>query len=290
MSDDVSLLGPAEIRRLAADLDVLPTKRHGQNFVIDPNTVRRIVSVAGVQPGEQVLEVGPGLGSLTLALLERGARVTAVEIDERLAAELPNTVAAHVAPGQDSSLAVLAGDAMQVSVTNEPTALVANLPYNVAVPILLHLWQSVASLQRATVMVQLEVAERLVAEPGSRVYGVPSAKLAWWCEAAISGRIGRRVFWPEPRVDSALVSMTRREPPSLSTATRSAVFELVNAAFSQRRKMIRSALAPLAGGRLEQACAAAGVDPTSRAERLDIGAYARLADALAESAESPGSP
>lgn len=289
MSDGVSLLGPAEIRRLADELDVRPSKRRGQNFVIDANTVRRIASVAAVEPDEHVLEVGPGLGSLTLALLQRGARVTAVEIEPRLADALPSTVAAHAPPERAAALTVLAGNALDVAVPGSPTVFVANLPYNVAVPVLLHAWRTVPTLERAVVMVQLEVAERLTAAPGSRVYGVPSVKLAWYCRAELAGRIGRQVFWPEPRVDSALVSMTSHEPPPHRRADADLVFSLVNAAFGQRRKMLRSALAPLVAS-APDVFAAAGVDPTSRAERLDIGDFTRLAEALASRAGGPIAP
>jgi 16S rRNA (adenine1518-N6/adenine1519-N6)-dimethyltransferase len=274
------LLGPADVRLLADRLGIRPAKQRGQNFVIDPNTVRRIVATADVGAGEQVLEVGPGLGSLTLGLLGAGAVVTAVEIDHALASGLPDTVAEY-APERAGSLTVVDGDALRVELSGEPTALVANLPYNVAVPVLLHLWESVPSLRRALVMVQLEVAERLAAGPGSRVYGVPSVKAAWYSDVRKAGNIGRTVFWPAPNVDSALLLMTRRDPPT-TTVDREQVFEVVDAAFGQRRKMLRSSLAPLAPeGAAEQALVAAGVDPTTRAERLTVGEFARIAESLA---------
>jgi 16S rRNA (adenine1518-N6/adenine1519-N6)-dimethyltransferase len=272
-------LGPADVRLLADRLGVQPTKRRGQNFVVDPNTVRRIVTVAGVRAGQRVLEVGPGLGSLTLGLLAAGAHVTAVEVDPALAAGLPLTVAEY-APGHVDALEVVSGDALRVAVPGDPEALVANLPYNVAVPVLLSLWRRLPGLHHALVMVQLEVAERLAARPGFKAYGVPSVKAAWFADVRLAGHVGRSVFWPVPRVDSALVLMTRRPPP-VAQAGRERVFAVVDAAFGQRRKMLRSALSGVGpGGRAERAIAAAGVDPTTRAERLDIADFARIADAL----------
>ncbi|MDX6307901.1 MAG: rRNA (adenine1518-N6/adenine1519-N6)-dimethyltransferase [Nocardioidaceae bacterium] len=274
------LLGPADVRLLASRLALRPTKKRGQNFVTDPNTVRRIVSTAGVLPGESVLEVGPGLGSLTLGLLAAGGVVTAVEIDDGLAAALGQTVAEY-APAQAAALTVVRADAMRTRVDSAPTALVANLPYNVAVPVLLHLWEVQPSLRRALVMVQLEVAKRLVAGPGSRVYGVPSVKLSWYASARLAGVIGRSVFWPAPHVDSALVAMERRDPP-VTTVDRERVFEVVDAGFGQRRKMLRSSLAALASPRsAEQVLLAAGVAPTERAERLTIEDFGRIAGHLA---------
>ena len=274
------LLGPADVRLLAERFGIRPAKQRGQNFVIDPNTVRRIVATAGIAEEEQVLEVGPGLGSLTLGLLGAGARVTAVEVDHALASGLHET-AAEYAPGQSGRLAVVDGDALRVDIPGEPTALVANLPYNVAVPVLLRLWESVPTLRRALVMVQLEVAERLAAGPGSRVYGVPSVKAAWYSDVRKVGNIGRTVFWPAPNVDSALLLMTRREPPQTAVG-RERVFEVVDAAFGQRRKMLRSSLAGLApAGSAARALVAAGVDPTTRAERLTVADFARIADQLA---------
>lgn len=273
------LLGPADVRLLADRLGVRPSKRRGQNFVIDPNTVRRIVSVADVGPGDVVLEVGPGLGSLTLGLLGTGAEVTAVEIDGALADGLRATVAEY-APALVGHLTVVHEDALRARLQTAPTMLVANLPYNVAVPVVLHVLATQPSLRRALVMVQLEVAERLTAPPGSRVYGVPSVKAAWYADVRMSGGVGRQVFWPAPNVDSALVSMERREPPA-STVGRQRVFTVVDAAFGQRRKMLRSSLSGLApSGVAERALLAAGVDPTERPERLTVADFARIADAL----------
>ncbi|TNY37241.1 16S rRNA (adenine(1518)-N(6)/adenine(1519)-N(6))-dimethyltransferase RsmA [Thermomonospora catenispora] len=279
MGDSQVLLGPADIRRLAARLGVRPTKTLGQNFVIDANTVRRIVRSADLDPGDVVIEVGPGLGSLTLALLEQGHRVVAVEIDPVLAEALPQTVAAR-APGRADRLTVVHDDALRVTSVPgpEPTALVANLPYNVAVPVVLHLLAAFPSLRRGLVMVQAEVADRLVAEPGGKVYGVPSVKLAWYAEARRAGPVGRAVFWPVPNVDSGLVAFTRREPP-VPGVPREEVFAVVDAAFAQRRKTLRAALAGWAGSAeaAERVLRAAGVDPRARGEALDIGAFARIA-------------
>ena len=272
------LLGPAEIRRLADRLGIRPTKTLGQNFVHDPNTVRRIVRAAGLAPGEPVLEVGPGLGSLTLALLEAGHPVTAVEIDPVLAQALPVTVAERL-PG--AALAVVAGDALRLTeVPGAPTALVANLPYNVAVPVLLHLLATLPPLRTGLVMVQAEVADRLAAAPGSRSYGVPSAKVAWYARATRAGAVPRAVFWPGPNVDSGLVRLQRQDPP-VTSASRAEVFAVVDAAFAQRRKMLRSALAGWAGSAAAatEILQRAGVDPTARGETLDIAAFARIAAA-----------
>ena len=275
-----SLLGPAEVRSLAASLDLRPTKQRGQNFVIDANTVRRIVRESGVGAGDVVLEVGPGLGSLTLALLQVVSRVVAVEVDDRLAAALPATAAEH-APGAD--LEVVHADALRVDAIPgpPPTALVANLPYNVAVPVLLHLLALLPSLERGLVMVQSEVADRLAATPGSKSYGVPSVKAAWFAAVRRAGSVGRNVFWPAPNVDSGLVAWTRREPPA-TTATREQVFAVVDAAFAQRRKVLRGALRPLAGSAAaaQAALVAAGVEPTARGEQLDVTAFARIAEQL----------
>ncbi|PPG39642.1 16S rRNA (adenine(1518)-N(6)/adenine(1519)-N(6))-dimethyltransferase RsmA [Pseudoclavibacter sp. RFBA6] len=276
----VSLLGANEIRELAAELDVTPTKKLGQNFVHDPGTVRRIVQTAKVRAGEHILEVGPGLGSLTLGLLEAVASVTAIEIDERLAARLPQTVAEH-APG--AQLDVIVSDALQVQdVPGEPVALVANLPYNVSVPVLLHLLERLPSLERGVVMVQAEVGERIVAGPGSKVYGSPSVKAAWYGSWSSAGLVGRKVFWPVPNVDSILISYTERDAPRGSEELRRKVFRIVDAAFGQRRKMLRQALSPLLG---ENAAAtslvleASGIDPTARGETVGIDDYVRLAEA-----------
>jgi 16S rRNA (adenine1518-N6/adenine1519-N6)-dimethyltransferase len=277
-----SLLGPAEVRSLAAGLDLRPTKQRGQNFVIDANTVRRIVRESAIVSDDVVLEVGPGLGSLTLALLEVARRVVAVEVDDRLAAALPGTVAAR-APGTDFE--VVHADALRITEVPgpAPTALVANLPYNVAVPVLLHLMALLPSLQRGLVMVQAEVADRLAARPGSKAYGVPSAKAAWFADVRRAGAVARSVFWPVPNVDSGLVAWTRRDPPT-DRVSRRQVFAVVDAAFAQRRKVLRGALRPLAGSAeaAERALLAAGVEPTARGEQLDVAAFARIAEALVE--------
>lgn len=282
MSD--ALLGPAQVRDLAEGLGVRPTKSRGQNFVVDAGTIRRIVRAAGVRAGEPVVEVGPGLGSLTLGLLEAGAHVTAVEIDPVLATALPGTVAT-VAPGWADRLTVVTADALTVTdlpgPAGAPTALVANLPYNVAVPVLLTFLARFPTLERVLVMVQAEVADRLVAPPGSRTYGVPSAKVAWYADARRAGSVGRAVFWPVPRVDSALVALERRDPPA-TTATRAQVFAVVDTAFAQRRKTMRAALAGLAGSgdAAEAALTGAGLDPAVRGERLAIADFARVAERL----------
>jgi 16S rRNA (adenine1518-N6/adenine1519-N6)-dimethyltransferase len=296
------LLGPAEIRALAERAGIRPTKTLGQNFVLDGGTVRKIVRGADLVPGERVVEVGPGLGSLTLGLLEAGADVVAVEIDPVLAGLLPETVRRHVpgarvdvvdlpdvAPGTsedapaDPSLTVVRGDALDVQTLpgRPPTAMVANLPYNVSVPVLLTFLERFPTLERVLVMVQAEVADRLAAPPGSRTYGVPSAKTAWYAAARRTVTVGRSVFWPVPNVDSALVRLDRRTPPTTS-ATREQVFAVVDAAFAQRRKMIRAALAPIAGSSeaAARAVTAAGVDPTARGEQLDVAALARVAEQL----------
>ncbi len=279
-----ALLGPAEIRELAGRLGVRPTKTLGQNFVHDGGTVRKIVRAAGVRPGERVVEVGPGLGSLTLGLLEAGASVVAVEIDPVLAGQIEATVRAHV---PDADFEVVRADALDVtSLPGEPpTALVANLPYNVAVPVLLTFLERFDSLEHVLVMVQAEVADRIAAEPGSKVYGVPSVKAAWYADARRSLNISRTVFWPVPNVDSALVAMERRDPPS-TTATRKQVFAVVDAAFSQRRKTLRAALSGLFGSAAaaEDALRAAGVDPGLRGERLGVVEFARIAEQLPASA------
>jgi 16S rRNA (adenine1518-N6/adenine1519-N6)-dimethyltransferase len=276
-----ALLGPAEVRGLATRLGLRPTKQRGQNFVIDPNTVRRIVATARLAPDDVVLEVGPGLGSLTLALLPQVAGVVAVEIDALLAGELPVTVGER-APQLADRLTVIAADALAVTraeLPGPPTALVANLPYNVSVPVLLHLLEEVPSLQRVLVLVQAEVADRLAAGPGSRVYGVPSVKARWYADVRRAGSVGRTVFWPAPNVDSGLVAMTRREPPR-TTATRAEVFAVVDAAFGQRRKTLRAALAGWAGSpaAAEGALRAAEVDPSVRGEQLGIETFARIAE------------
>jgi 16S rRNA (adenine1518-N6/adenine1519-N6)-dimethyltransferase len=283
-----ALLGPAEVRSLAAGLGLRPTKRLGQNFVHDPNTVRRIVAAAGLAADDVVVEVGPGLGSLTLGLLPVVAAVHAVEIDPLLAGRLAATVADR-APGLADRLVVTTADALRLRARDlpdpAPTAIVANLPYNVGVPVVLHLLAELPGLRRGLVMVQAEVAERLAAPPGSRAYGVPSAKLAWYAAARRAGPVPRAVFWPVPNVDSGLLAFDRREPPPAGAA-REDVFALVDAAFAQRRKALRSGLAGWAGSpaAAEEALRAAGIEPLARAETLGIADFARLAAARPERA------
>ena len=284
----VRLLTPGDVRELAGRLGVRPSKRLGQNFVVEPGTVRRIAALAALRPEDVVLEVGPGLGSLTLALLEAGAgRVVGVEIDPVLAAELPRTIATR-APGLADRVAVVAADALHVDdrdLPASPSVLVANLPYNVAVPVLLHLLAVLPSLRRGLVMVQAEVADRMCAAPGSRVYGAPSVKLAWFAAARPAGPVPRSVFWPVPNVDSRLVAFTRRDPPD-TTATRQEVFAVIDAAFRQRRKTLRAALSGWAGSapEAERLLRAARIDPGARGESLGVAAFARLA------AQKPAQP
>ena len=285
------LLGAAQIRELAARFGIRPTKTWGQNFVIDANTVQRIVRVAGIGADDVVVEVGPGLGSLTLALLPVARHVTVVEVDPVLAEALPGTVES-VAPSVADRLTVVHADALRVESLpgDAPTALVANLPYNVSVPVVLSFLERFPSIERILVMVQLEVAERLAAPPGSKIYGVPSVKAAWYADVALAGNVSRSVFWPVPNVDSGLVSLTRREPPE-TAATREQVFACVDAAFAQRRKTLRAALASWAGSpqAAEAALVAAGIDPRTRGEQLDVHQFAAIASAHAASAPSPGS-
>ena len=276
--DASSLLGPAQIRDLADLLGIQPTKKLGQNFVIDANTVRRIVKSAGVTAGETVVEVGPGLGSLTLGLLEVGASVVAVEIDRRLAAQLPITVA-ELQP--DALLTVITEDALRVTeLPGAPTVFVANLPYNVSVPVLLHFLEHFPTIDRGLVMVQAEVGERVAAGPGSKVYGSPSVKAAWYGEFSTAGKVSRQVFWPVPNVDSILVRFERHEQPG-TEAERLETFELVDAAFGQRRKMLRQALAPVLGDSAAASATleAAGIAPTARGEELTVTDFLALARA-----------
>ena len=272
------------MRSLAAALDLRPTKQRGQNFVIDANTVRRIVRDSGIDADDVVLEVGPGLGSLTLGLLEVAARVVAIEIDPALARALPATIAER-APGHLDRFEVVEADALRVTSVPgpAPTALVANLPYNVSVPVLLHLMGLLPSLERGMVMVQSEVADRLAASPGSKVYGIPSVKAAWYADVRRAGAIGRNVFWPAPNVDSGLVAWTRRDPPS-TAVTRAQVFAVIDAAFAHRRKALRPSLRDLAGSaeRSENALVRAGIDPMRRGEELRLEDFVRIAEALAE--------
>ncbi|SUW13299.1 Ribosomal RNA small subunit methyltransferase A [Brevibacterium iodinum] len=289
----VTLLTARDIRGLAADIGLRPTKQKGQNFVIDPNTVRSIVTDAGLEENSNVVEIGPGLGSLTLGLLEAGHRVTAVEIDELLAHKLPSTVDRFA--GSDAPFQLVNADALRVTTlpapqhttepaddrpdaANQPDALVANLPYNVAVPVLLHFLETFPSLTTVLVMVQLEVAERLAAAPGSRTYGVPSVKAQWYGDVQLAGKIGKNVFWPAPNIDSGLVRIdvtrTDRDP-----AVRSRLFTLIDAAFAQRRKTLRAALSGWAGSpqRSEDLLTAAGIDPKTRGEALTVADFQRLA-------------
>ncbi len=276
------LLDPRTIRALAAELDLRPTKQRGQNFVHDANTVRRIVAASGIGPADVVLEIGPGLGSLTLGLLEIAEQVIAIEIEPSLARRLPRTVAERM-PAHSARLRVIEADALGVDTLPDPqpTAVVANLPYNVSVPVLLHVLTSFPGIVRGLVMVQSEVADRLAAPPGSKTYGVPSVKLAWFCAARRVGTVPPTVFWPVPNVDSGLVEIARRNPP-VTSATRRQVFAVIDAAFSQRRKMLRAALAPLFGSsaQAQVALAAAGVDPQARGEVLEVTDFARIAEAV----------
>ncbi len=275
------LLGPAEIRALAAASGLTPTKRWGQNFLHDANTIQRIVRTAGVQPGAHVLEVGPGFGSLTFGLIEAGAHVTAVEIDPVLAAALAARADRHRVADR---LTVVVADALQLHELPGPTPelLVANLPYNISVPVVLHLLEAFPALSSALVLVQAEVGQRLAAGPGTKIYGVPSVKAAWYADVTLAGSVARSVFWPAPNVDSVLVRLVRRPPPD-TIAARTEVFSLVDAAFAQRRKMLRSTIAAHAGSPDAAASAleAAGIDPTARGETLGVEDFARLARALA---------
>jgi len=273
----MTLLGAAQIRELAAALDLKPSKSLGQNFVIDSNVCTKIVRTAAVGPTDIALEIGPGLGSLTLALLESAASVVAVEIDSRLAGQLPITVANHFE--YPENLTVLNQDALTIqSLPVDPTVLVANLPYNVSVPVLLHLLEKFGSLRTGVVMVQAEVADRLAAKPGTKDYGIPSVKAAWWAEVKGAGSVSRSVFWPAPNVDSKLVSFTRRQTPG-DEELRRKVFTIIDAAFAQRRKMLRSALSSLYGSSsaAEQILQRADIDPTLRGEALEITGFCAIA-------------
>ena len=276
--DDVQLLGAVRIRELAAELNLRPTKQRGQNFVVDANTVRRIVALANVASDDVVLEVGPGLGSLTLGLLPKVQQVIAVEIDDVLAGVLPKTISEQ-APTLVDRLQIINADALQVnSLDQEPTALVANLPYNVSVPVLLHLLATFESITKVLVMVQSEVADRLAAPSGSRVYGIPSVKARWFGNVTRVGSVGTKVFWPQPRVDSGLICITR-EPVLTTQASREEVFAVVDAAFAQRRKTLRSTLASWAGSRelVDEILLEAGVDPALRGEALNVLDFANIA-------------
>ena len=281
-STGAALLGPVEIRALAEKLDIVPTKKLGQNFLHDPNTIRRIVAAAELDPADRVLEVGPGLGSLTLGLVEAVGDVTAVEIDSRLVAQLPDTVAER-APEYAPRLRVVEKDALRVtdSDVTEPTALVANLPYNVAVPVLLHLLETFPSIRRVLVMVQLEVADRLAAQPGSKVYGVPSVKAGFYGKVSKAGTIGKNVFWPAPNIESGLVRIDVFEdaPWPVTDESRAKVWPVIDAAFAQRRKTLRAALSGHfgSGAAAEEALRAADIDPKQRGEKLAVEDFVRLA-------------
>ena len=284
MAVEAQLLGGADIRELAARLDVVPTKKLGQNFVTDPNTIRRIVAAAKLTGSETVVEIGPGLGSLTLGLIEVAERVISVEIDPKMAAAIEATVAQR-APGANFTL--VSADAMKVTeLGGEPQALVANLPYNISVPVLLHFLEQFPSLERGLVLVQAEVAHRMAAKPGNKIYGVPSLKLAWYADASLAGNIGRNIFWPVPNVDSALVYFEKRAEPLGDESLRLRVFEAVDAAFGQRRKTLRQALGDWAGcpAAAEVILVSAGIDPQARGEQLDIHQFVKLARAKAAAA------
>ncbi|MDQ1588390.1 MAG: rRNA (adenine1518-N6/adenine1519-N6)-dimethyltransferase [Microbacteriaceae bacterium] len=280
MSERVKLLGPAEIRDLAELLGVTPTKKLGQNFVIDANTVRRIVRVAGVDAGDSVVEIGPGLGSLTLGLLEAGASVVAVEIDGRLAEQLPLTVGVQAEAPVAERLTVVHQDALRVTeLAGQPIRLVANLPYNISVPVLLHFLEHFASIRAGVVMVQSEVGQRVAAEPGSKIYGAPSVKAAWYGSWRTAGQVSRQVFWPVPNVDSILIAFERHEVEPGDEVLRRRTFEIVDAAFQQRRKMLRQSLSALLGDSATASAALirAGVEPTSRGEQLTVDDFIAIA-------------
>lgn len=273
----MSLLGAAEIRALAASLDLKPSKSLGQNFVIDANVCRKIVRTAGVTSTDIALEIGPGLGSLTLALMEQAQSVVAVEIDSRLADQLPITAKLH--SDHPETLTVINQDALSIkALPVNPTVLVANLPYNVSVPVFLHLLEVLPTLRTGVVMVQAEVADRLAAKPNTKEYGIPSVKAAWWASVAGAGSVSRSIFWPAPNVDSKLVQFTRRETPG-DEELRKKVFAIIDLAFAQRRKMLRSALSSMYGGSgpAEQVLTSSGIDPTLRGEALDIAAFCKIA-------------
>jgi 16S rRNA (adenine1518-N6/adenine1519-N6)-dimethyltransferase len=273
----MTLLGAAQIRELAAQLDLKPSKSLGQNFVIDSNVCTKIVRTAGVTSADIALEIGPGLGSLTLAMLEVARSVIAVEIDPRLAQQLPITVAQHFE--HPENLTVINKDALAVNeLPVAPTVLVANLPYNVSVPVLLHLLEKFPTLRTGVVMVQAEVADRLAAKPGGKEYGIPSVKAAWWADVKNVGTVSRSIFWPAPNVDSKLVGFTRRETAG-SEESREKVFTIIDAAFAQRRKMLRSALSSLYGSSsaAEAILIKAGIDPTLRGEALQVESFCKIA-------------
>ena len=276
----ITLLGAGEIRQIAESLDLRPTKSLGQNFVIDGNTCQKIVRLAGITSSDHVVEIGPGLGSLTLALLQASDKVTAIEIDKRLADQLEITAKSHGASLKD--LVIINADAMEVDeIAGRPDKLVANLPYNISVPVLLTFLEKFESITSGIVMVQSEVAERLAAKPGSKIYGVPSAKAAWWADLQLADSVSRSIFWPVPKVDSSLVKFTRHKPLG-DERLRKLTFELVDRAFGQRRKMLRSIYADLAGGstQAEQLLIASGIEPTIRGEALTIDDFLAIARQL----------
>jgi 16S rRNA (adenine1518-N6/adenine1519-N6)-dimethyltransferase len=301
---EARLLGAGDVRAIARRLGVQPTKKLGQNFVVEPGTVRQIAAIAGpFSVDDVILEVGPGLGSLTLALIEAtvqaGAQVVAVEIDPVLAAELPATIADR-APAHAGRVTVVQADALRIGHRDipAPTAIAANLPYNIAVPVVLNLLAAFPSIARGVVMVQAEVADRMCAGPGGRVYGAPSAKLAWYAAARLAGTVPRSVFWPVPNVDSKLVAFTRHDPPVVpdptvpgETVSREEAFRVIDAAFGQRRKTLRAALATWAGSpaAAEEILRAAGVSPSERGESLGIAEFARIAQAGMRSQINPSS-
>ncbi|MEY4972709.1 MAG: hypothetical protein RL399_666 [Actinomycetota bacterium] len=273
----MSLLGAAEIRELAAALNLTPSKSLGQNFVHDGNTCLKIVRTAGVQPDDVAMEIGPGLGSLTLAMMQEAKAVVVVEIDKRLADQLPITAAKHA--DNPEKLTVINKDALQIdSLPIDPTVLIANLPYNVSVPVFLHMLEKFPTLRTGVVMVQAEVADRLAAQPSTKEYGVPSVKAAWWAEVTGAGVVSRQIFWPVPNVESKLVAFTRRATPG-DEALRRRTFEIIDLAFAQRRKMLRSALSSRYGGSApaEAVLSAAGIDPTLRGEALEISSFVEIA-------------
>jgi 16S rRNA (adenine1518-N6/adenine1519-N6)-dimethyltransferase len=273
----VELLGGSDVRALADELGVVPTKKLGQNFVTDPNTIRRIVAAAKLKGNEVVVEIGPGLGSLTLGLLEQAKTVIAVEIDNKMAKAIEATVAKRA---KDKDFRLVTADAMKVTeLPAKPDSLVANLPYNISVPVLLHFLETFPSISSGLVLVQAEVAHRLAATPGSKVYGVPSAKLAWYADSNLAGNVGRNIFWPVPNVDSALVYFTKRNTPLGDEALRLKTFAVIDEAFSQRRKTLRQALAKWAGSpvQAEQYLISAGIDPSKRGEALDINDFVAIA-------------
>ena len=277
------LLGANQIRKLATELDITPTKKLGQNFVIDPNTVRRIIEIAEISSSDIVVEIGPGLGSLTLGLLAAAQEVIAIEIDARLAEQLPKTVAEFAEPLK-SKLSVINQDALRVTeLPKAPAKLVANLPYNISVPVLLHFLEQFPSITQVLVMVQAEVGERLAAKPGSRIYGVPSVKAQFYAHAKVAAQISRQIFWPVPNVDSVLVSLTRRTE-SLDPEIRTQLFAIVDSAFGQRRKTLRSSLVGYFGDteRVEQTLAKAGIDPKLRGEQLSLEEFMRIAQSAKE--------